>query len=101
MTPERLEHARHIVETVVREQMSDIVFHKILVIPDLEKYDDDDLDYLRVRAIYEGEHEQLRPGRSLDLLVALRRRLCDEGITEFPVLFMTMKSEWDERPDPA
>ena len=55
MTPEKLEHARRIVEAVIGEQIGDVVFHKILVKPDLEKYDDDDLDYLEVRAVYEGE----------------------------------------------
>ena len=101
MTPEKLEHARRIVEAVVREQMSDIDFFKILVKPDLEKYDDEDLDYLEVRAIYEGEWDQLSSERILDLLVALRRRLYDDGVTEFPVLYFTMKSDWDERPEAA
>ena len=100
MTPEKLERARRIVETVIHEQMGDVDFYRILVKPDLEKYDDDDLDYLEVRAIYEGEYEQMGPGRSLDLRVALRRRLYDEGITEFPLLYMTMKSEWDQYPGP-
>ena len=79
----------------------DVAFHKILVKPDLEKYDDDDLDYLEVWVVYEGEREQLRPGRTVDLVVALRRRLYDEGITEFPVPYMAKKSEWEEHPDPA
>ncbi len=101
MTPEKLEHARRIVETVFREQMSDIDFFEILVKPDLEKYDDEDLDYLEVRAIYEGDWDQLSSERILDLLVALRRRLYDDGVTEFPVLYMIMKSDWDEHPEAA
>ena len=101
MTPERLEHARRIVEAVFREQMSDIDFFEILVKPDLEKYDDEDLDYLEVRAIHEGEWDQLSSERILDLLVALRRRLYDAGVTEFPVLYMIMKSDWDEHPEAA
>lgn len=101
MTPERLERARRIVEAVVHEVLDDVVFHKILVKPDLEKYDDDDLDYLEVWVVYEGERDQLRPGRTVDLVVALRRRLYDEGITEFPVPYMAKKSEWEEHPDPA
>ena len=100
MTPERLERARRIVEAVIHEHLDDVVFYKILVTPDLEKFDDDDLDYLEVRAIYEGEREQLRR-RTLKLRTALRWRLYDEGITEYPVLYMTKKSEWDEHPDPA
>lgn len=101
MTPEKLEHARRIVEAVFREQMSDIDFFEILVKPDLEKYDDEDLDYLEVRAIYEGDWDQLSSERILDLLVALRRRLYDDGVTEFPVLYMIMKSDWDEHPEAA
>ena len=100
MAPEKLESARRIVEAVVHEVLDDVVFDKILVTPDLEKYDDDDLDYLEVRAIYEGEREQLRR-RTLRLRRILRERLLDEGIAEFPVLYMTKKSEWDEFPDPA
>ena len=101
MTPEKLERARCIVEAVIHEQMDDIVFDKILVTPDLEKYDEDDLDYLEVRAIYEGERERLRSKRTLKLHTALRRRLFDEGITEFPILYLTKKSEWDRHHDPA
>ena len=100
MTPEKLERARRIAEAVIREHLDDVVFHKILVTPDLEKFDNDDLDYLEVTAIYEGEREQLRR-RTLKLRTALRWRLYDEGITEFPVLYMTKRSEWDEFPDPA
>ena len=38
MTPERLESAQRIVETVIHEQMSDIAFHRILVTYDSEAY---------------------------------------------------------------
>ena len=101
MTPERLESARRIVEVVVHEVLDDIVFDKILVTPDLEKYDDYDTpDYLEVRAIYEGEREQIR-GRTRRLRRILRDRLLDAGIADFPIIYMTKKSEWDEFPDPA
>ena len=100
MTPEKLERARRIVEAVVHEVLDDIVFDKILITPDLEKFDDDDLDYLEVRAIYEGEREQLRK-RKRRLRRILRGRLLDEGITDFPILYLTKKSEWDQFPDPA
>ena len=101
MTPEKLERTRRIVESVVHEVLDDVVFDQILVKPDLEKYDDsDELDYMEVRAIYEGEREQFR-GRTLRLRVTLRDRLLDAGIADFPVLYMTRKSEWDEFPDPS
>lgn len=101
MTPEKLERARNIVESVVHEVLDDVVFDKILVTPDLEKIDDyDTLDYLEVRAIYEGEREQIR-GRKRRLRRVLRDRLLDAGIAGFPVIYMTKKSEWDEFPDPA
>ena len=101
MTPENLERARCITEAVIHEVLDDIVFDKILVTPDTERYDDDDdLDYLEIRAIYEGERERLRR-RTLKIRRVLRNRLLDEGITEFPVLYFTMKSEWDQHPDPA
>ena len=100
MTPEKLERARRIVETVIHEQMGDIDFHRIFVKPDLEKYDDDDLDYLEVRAVYEGGQGRIRPKRTVRLLSALRWRLYDEGITEFPLLYMTTRSDWDQYPEP-
>ena len=100
MTPEKLERARRIVEAVIHEQMADIDFHRILVKPDLEKYDDDDLDYLEVRAVYEGEQGRIHPRRTVDLLSALRWRLYDEGFTEFPLLYLTTRSDWGQYPEP-
>ena len=100
VTPEHLEHARRVVETVIQEVLDDIVFDRILVTPDTEKYDAEDLDYLEIRAIYEGERERLRK-RTIELHRILRRRLLDEGVTEFPILYLTMKSDLDGLPDPS
>ena len=100
MTPEKLERARRITHEVIHEVLDDVVFDEILVEPDLEKYDDDDLDYLEVRAIYEGERERLRR-RTLEVRRVLRSRLLDEGITEFPIMYFTMKSEWARHREPA
>ena len=72
MAPESLERARRITEAVIHEVLDDIVFDKILVTPDTERYsDDNDLDYLEIRAIYEGERERLRR-RTLKLHHLLR-----------------------------
>lgn len=100
MTPEKLERARRITHEVIREVLDDVVFDEILVKPDLEKYDDDDLDYLEIRAIYEGERERLGR-RTPEVRRVLRSRLLDEGITEFPIMYFTMKSEWVRRREPA
>ena len=100
MTPENLERARSIVEAVVHEVMDDVVFDEILVTPDPYRQDEDAPDYLKVRAIYEGEREQLRR-RTLKLRRIIRDRLLDEGIVDFPVLYLIKKSEWDECPDPS
>ena len=100
MTPEKLDRARRITHEVIREVLDDVVFDEILVTPDLEKYDDDDLDYLEIRAIYEGERERLRR-RTSKVRRVLRSRLLDKGITDFPVLYFTMKSEWDQHSEPA
>ena len=61
----------------------------------------DDGEYVAVKAIYEGRRERLRPKRTSQLRRILRERLLDEGVTEFPVLYLIMKSEWDRHPDPA
>ena len=99
MTGEKLERARRIVEAGVREVLDDVVIDKILVAPELFKQDGDDLDYLTVRAIYEGERERVR-GRSRTLRGALRDRLLDEGIADFPLVYICSKSEWERPPDP-
>ena len=55
---------------------------------------------LELGAVYEGEWGRIGPKRTVDLRVALRWRLYDEGITEFPLLYMTTRSDWDQYPEP-
>ena len=101
MMPDSLERARRVAETVLREQLNDVVFDRILVRPDGDRFYEDDSEYVEVKAIYEGRREQLRSKRTSQLRRILRERLLDEGVTEFPVLYLIMKSEWDRHPDPA
>ena len=101
MMPESLKRAQRIAETVLREQLDDVVFDRILVKPDMEEFGEDDGEYVEVKAIYEGRRERLRSERTSQLRRILRERLLDEGVTEFPVLYLIMKSEWDRHPDPA
>ena len=69
--------------------------------PDTDQLDEDDGEYVTVKAIYEGRRERLRSERTTRLRRSLRERLLDEGVTELPVLYLIMKSEWDRHPDPA
>ena len=101
MMPDSLERAQHVAETVLREQLDDVVFDRILVKPDMDRFDEDDGEYVEVKAIYEGARERLRSERTSQLRRILRERLLDAGVTEFPVLYLIMKSEWDQHPDPA
>ena len=101
MMSESLERAQRVAETVLREQLDDVVFDWVLVKPDMERFDDDDGEYVEVKAIYEGRRERLRSERTSQLRRILRERLLDAGVTEFPVLYLIMKSEWDRHPDPA
>ena len=101
MVPDSLDRAQRVVEAVLREQLDDVVFDRILVKPDNERFHDDDGEYLAVKAIYEGRRERLRSERTSRLRLILRERLLDAGVTEFPVLYLIMKSEWDRHPDPA
>ena len=101
MMSESLERAQRVAETVLREQLDDVVFDRVLVKPDMDQFDDDDGEYVEVKAIYEGRRERLRSERTLQLRRILRERLLDAGVTEFPVLYLIMKSEWDRHPDPA
>lgn len=101
MVPGSLDRAQRVAEAVLREQLDDVVFDRILVKPDSERFHDDDGEYLSVKAIYEGRRERLRSERTSQLRLILRERLLDAGVTEFPVLYLIMKSEWDRHPDPA
>ena len=101
MIPESLERAQRVAETVLREQLDDVVFDRILVKPDIDQIDADNGEYVAVKAIYEGRRERLRSERTSQLRRILRERLLDEGVTEFPVLYLIMKSEWDQHPDPT
>ena len=101
MMPDSLSRAQRVAETVLREQLNDVVFDRILVKPDNNRFDEHDCEYVAVKAIYEGRRERLRLERTSQLRRVLRERLLDEGVTEFPVLYLIMKSEWDRHPDPA
>ena len=101
MMPDGLERAQRIAETVLKEQLNDVVFDQLLVKPDNDRFYEDDGEYVAVKAIYEGRRERLRPKRTSQLRRILRERLLDEGVTEFPVLYLIMKSEWERHPDPA
>ena len=97
---EGLETARRVITTVLHEHLDDIVFDKILVKPYVSEFDeDDDQEYLRIRAIYEGERKRLRPDRTSELPLLLRESLWDAGVTAFPITYLIMKSEWDQDPD--
>ena len=101
MMPDSLERAQRVAETVLREQLDDVVFDRILVKPDVDQFDDNDSEYVAVKAIYLGKRERLRSERTSQLRRILRERLLDEGVSEFPVLHLIMKSEWDRHPDLA
>ena len=106
MMPDSLERAQRIAETVLKEQLNDVVFDRVLVKPDIDQFDEDDGEYVAVKAIYVGRRERLRSERTSTAvrspnLLGRRERLLDEGVTEFPALYLIMKSEWDRHPDPA
>ena len=101
MMPDSLERARHVVETVLGEQLDDVVFDRILVKSDMGPFAEEDGEFVKVMAIYKGKRERLRSERTSQLRRILREKLLDEGITAFPVLYLIMKSEWDRHPDPA
>lgn len=97
---ESLETARRIITAVLHEHLDDIVFDKILVKPIEDLFgEDDDQEYLRVSAIYEGERKRLRTERTVQIPRLLRESLWEAGVTAFPITHLIMKSEWDEDPD--
>ena len=99
MSLESLDTTRRVTAAVFSEQLKGIVFDKILVKPTFPFGEDDDYGYVEIKAIYEGEWERLNAVRPTGLLTTLRDSLWDAGVTEFPVLHLIMKSEWDQHPD--
>ena len=59
MMPDSLERAQRIAETVLKEQLNDVVFDRVLVKPDIDRFDEDDSEYVAVKAIYEGRRERV------------------------------------------
>ena len=100
MSLESLDTTRRVTAAVFSEQLKGIVFDKILVKPTFPFGEDDDYGYVEIKAIYEGKWERLRAVRPSGLLTTLRDSLWDAGVTEFPILRLIMKSEWDQHPDP-
>ena len=90
-----------VAEAVLREQLNDVVFDRILVKPDIDQFDEDDGEYVAVKAIYEGRRERLRSERTSSFAESSGRGSWMRGVTEFPILYLIMKSEWDRHPDPA
>lgn len=101
VTQQQLNDAKHVVETTLGEQFDDIDFVMVFVLPDVEEWDDDDDEFIEVKAIYDGVAGQLRGERMVGVIPLLRRRLLESGVTAFPVMRYIAKSDWDERPSDA
>ena len=101
VTQQQLNDAKHVIETTLGEQFDDIDFVMVFVQPDVEEWDDDDDEFIEIKAIYDGAAGQLRGERMVGVIPLLRRRLQESGITAFPIMRYISKSDWDEHPSDA
>lgn len=102
VTQQQLDDAKHVVvEATLGEQFDDIDFVMVSVQSDIEEWDDDDDEFIEIKAIYDGVAGQLRGERMVGVIPLLRRRLQESGITAFPIMRYIAKSDWDEHPSDA
>ncbi len=93
ITQEQLDLVGEVVGAALRERFQDkFVFDPIVV---MAKSDDWDDDYLRIAVVFDGDQDLLDPALTIGAERQTRRELYDKGITQFPVVSYTEKSEWE------
>lgn len=92
-TQEQMDTAAKLLRAALYERFQDkFVFDPIVVIT---ASDDWDSDYLRISVIFDGDQELLDPALTISAERQARRELCEQGITQYPLVWYTEKSEWE------
>lgn len=93
ITQEQLDLVGEVVGAALRERFQDkFVFDPIVVMRVSDDWDD---DYLRIAVVFDGDQDLLDPALTIGAERQTRRELYDKGITQFPVVSYTEKSEWE------
>ena len=86
MTPELLDRAREVIIEAIRSRY-DVPFVKITVTPDLDRDGD---EFLWVKAVYDGQPENIDTRKSITMVREIRPKLAVEA---FPVISYIAKSD--------
>ena len=97
MNATNLPEVRNIVKTDLDEHFHDKpTFGPILVYPEIDDFDDeDDLEYVRILIVFDGDQNDLDPEWTSGLIRRIRPKLYDLGVKEFPIPSFVEKNEWD------
>lgn len=91
--------AKEKVKTIVRNALEkrfadDFIFDPIVVIPEVDDYSDDYLEYIHIYIVFDGDQANLDPSWTGTLIGRIQPHLIAAGIEEFPVPSFIIKSEW-------
>lgn len=95
MEAEAKEKVKAIVRNALEKRFADdFIFDPIVVIPEVDDYSDDYLEYLNIIIVFDGDQANLDPSWTGTLIGRIRPHLIAAGIEEFPVPSFVVKSEW-------
>lgn len=89
MTPELLDRARAIINEAIRTRY-DVPFVKISVTPDLDRDGD---EFLLVKAVYDGQPNNIDTRKSITMVREIRPKLAEVAVDAFPVISYIAKSD--------
>ena len=91
-TQEQMDTAAKLLRAALYERFQDkFVFDPIEV---MTRFDEWDNEYLRIAVIFDGDQKLLDPAHTIRAQRQVRWALYDQGITQYPVVSYTEKSEW-------
>jgi len=95
MEAEAKEKVKAIVRNTLEKRFADdFIFDPIVVIPEIDDYSDDYLEYLNIIIVFDGDQANLSPRWTSGFIGRIRPQLIDAGIEAFPVPSFVVKSEW-------
>ena len=69
---------------------------EIIVHREVDELDDDEVVYIHIKIIFDGDQNALDPYWMSGLIMRLRTELLKIGLTEFPIPSFIEKTEWDQ-----
>lgn len=93
ITQEQKDIVAELLGEALYERFQDkFVFDPIVVVTGSDDWDN---EYLRIAVVFDGDQKFLDPAHTIGAQRQVRWALYDQGITQFPVVWYTEKSEWE------